>query len=72
MKEKSEGIEEVLAKTLLENQTQSSEHEHKIASYEEKLKKIEAERLNTVLAKNNEIKRISEESKAHNEKLREK
>lgn len=53
MKEKSEGIEEVLAKTLLENQTQSSEHEHKIASYEEKLKKIEAERLNTVLAKNN-------------------
>jgi hypothetical protein len=36
------------------------------------VKKIESERLSTTLAKNNEIKKISEEGKLHFERFREK
>lgn len=36
------------------------------------MKKIESDRLSTTLAKNNEIKKISEESRGYFEKLKEK
>lgn len=72
LRAKSDALEEQLQKTQLDQKTHEEEYKQKLASSEERLKKIEVERMANIQAKNNEIKKITEENKANHDKLREK
>ena len=59
LRDKLKTSDEELGKAQTAKKSQEIDHEQSVRNYEDKIKKVEAERMTSIQSKNNEIKKIA-------------